>query len=46
MELDVLKLLAGAGDLSTVALVIVLWKFDRRLTKLEWGIEAWQKRQG
>ncbi len=36
MEAEIFKLLSGAGDLSTVLLVFMAWRFDKRLTWLEW----------
>lgn len=28
-------MLSAGGDLATIALVIVMWKFDRRLLRIE-----------
>lgn len=35
MELELLKVLGAGGDVATVALVIFLWRYDRRLLKIE-----------
>jgi len=38
MDASILKLLAASGDTASIVLVWVMWKFDRRLLKLEFGI--------
>ena len=35
MELSILDLLAAGGNLSMMALVLIMWKFDRRLVVIE-----------
>lgn len=35
IEEILLKALGAGGDLATVALLVVMWRFDRRLLKLE-----------
>lgn len=39
---ELLKYLAAGGNLSMMALVVFMWRFDRRLVKIETklGIEA------
>lgn len=39
MEADILKLLDAGGNLATIGLLLVMWKFDRRLVKIETVIE-------
>ena len=40
MELKLLEMLSAGGDLATIALVFIMWKFDRRLLKIELKHEA------
>lgn len=35
METELFKLLSAGGDVATVALLVLLWRFDRRLFKIE-----------
>lgn len=35
MELGLLQALSAGGDLATIALVVILWKLDRRVLVLE-----------
>ncbi len=35
MEVELLNFLAGAGDVGIWVLIVVVWKFDRRLFQLE-----------
>jgi hypothetical protein len=35
MELEFFKVLGAGGDLATIAVFFALWKFDRRLFRLE-----------
>lgn len=37
--MDLLKLLSAGGDVSTMVLVLMAWRFDRRLLV----IEEWRK---
>lgn len=33
--MSLVELLAAGGDLATIAVFVMLWKFDRRILKLE-----------
>lgn len=33
--MDLLQALAAGGDIATMALVAVLWRFDRRILRIE-----------
>ncbi len=35
IEASLLKLLSAGGDLAVIALLVVMWRFDRRLLRLE-----------
>jgi len=35
-----IEVLAAGGDVSTMLLLFVAWKFDKRLSHLEWQIKA------
>jgi hypothetical protein len=35
LEIAIRDVLSGMGDLAAVALVFVMWKFDRRLVRME-----------
>jgi hypothetical protein len=35
MEIPLLEYLAAGGDLATLALIYIFWKFDRRLLRIE-----------
>lgn len=35
MEIELFKLLGAGGDLATLALAGLLWRFDRRLFRVE-----------
>lgn len=35
LDSGILSMLSAGGDLATIALVIVMWKFDRRLLRIE-----------
>ena len=39
MEAEIFKVLSAGGDLSTIAIVVFLFKLDKRVLKLEWGSE-------
>ncbi|GFZ83858.1 hypothetical protein GCM10011403_29310 [Pseudohongiella nitratireducens] len=36
MEAELFKLLAGAGDVATVAILLMFWRIDKRVSRLEW----------
>lgn len=36
MEAEIFKLLSVGGDVSTMLLVAIFWKLDKRITRLEW----------
>ena len=38
-ELGVFKYLAAGGDVATMALLYVIWRFDRRLLTLEFSVD-------
>lgn len=40
MDLSVLDLLAAGGNLSMMALLYVMWRFDRRLVVIETELKA------
>lgn len=31
------EMLAAGGDMATIGIVLILWKIDKRVTKLEWA---------
>ena len=35
MELKLIEFLGAGGDLATIALLFIMWRFDRRLYALE-----------
>ncbi|WP_256359943.1 hypothetical protein [Thalassospira sp. TSL5-1] len=35
MDLPIAEILQGGGNLASIALVLIMWRFDRRLLKLE-----------
>jgi len=35
MEIKIFEILNAGGNLATMALLYVMWKFDRRLLKIE-----------
>lgn len=35
MEIKLIEMLAAGGDLATMALLFVMWRFDRRLLAIE-----------
>ncbi len=39
MESELLSLLSAGGDVGTLVLVALAWKFDKRVSKLEWENE-------
>ncbi len=41
MELEILKFLSAGGDLAMIALAAFLWRFDRRLYRVE--LHLWPK---
>lgn len=43
--IEVLELLAAGGDLATMALVYIMWRFDRRLLVIELKIAERTVRQ-
>lgn len=38
MEFELFRMLAGASDVATVALVYLMWKLDKRLSRVEWEV--------
>ena len=41
---DLARIVAVAGDGATLALVLILWRFDRRILRIELTIEQVLKR--
>ncbi len=41
--IDLLQLLSGAGDLAIIGVLAMLWRFDRRLVRLETLLNAKSK---
>lgn len=39
MESELLSLLSAGGDVGTLVLVALAWKFDKRVSRLEWENE-------
>lgn len=39
MELKIIEMLSAGGDIATIALFFLMWKFDRRLLKIETKME-------
>ncbi len=39
MESELFSLLAAGGDVGTLVLVALAWKFDKRVSRLEWEHE-------
>ena len=33
------EMLAAGGDAATIGIVLILWKLDKRVTRLEWAGE-------
>ncbi|MFQ5510092.1 MAG: hypothetical protein ACE5FN_12280 [Leptospirillia bacterium] len=38
VEVSLLKALSAGGDLATIALLAIMWRFDRRLLRIEWAV--------
>jgi len=38
IEASFLKALSAGGDLATIALLAIMWRFDRRLLRIEWAV--------
>jgi len=38
VEASLLKALSAGGDLATIALLVIMWRFDRRLLRIEWAV--------
>lgn len=34
--MEIMEIIAAGGDLSTMVLLYVAWRFDKRVSKLEW----------
>lgn len=45
-EFDLFKLLQGGGDIATIALLWIMWKFDRRLLAVEINLKGVQNNVG
>lgn len=45
MEMELLQVVAAGGDLATVLIFGLLWKMDKRISKVEWHIESNQAEQ-
>lgn len=39
MELKIVEMLGAGGDLATIALFFLMWRFDRRLLMIETKME-------
>lgn len=37
--MEFLQALSAGGDMATIALVVVLWRFDRRILRIETKLE-------
>jgi len=35
---DILQLLSAGGDVATIGLLAIMWRFDRRLLRIEWAV--------
>ncbi|AJQ92252.1 hypothetical protein [Gynuella sunshinyii] len=46
MSIDIFQILGAGGNLSMIGVLLLFWRIDKRVTKLEWVIERWQERQG
>jgi len=44
IEAGFLKSLSAGGDIATIALLAIMWRFDRRLLRIEWAVFG-QKRE-
>lgn len=40
--MEAVELLAAGGDVSTMLLLFVAWKFDKRLSRVEWRLDPEQ----
>lgn len=40
MEAELFKLLSGAGDIATLAIMLMFWRIDKRISRLEWQAES------
>lgn len=45
MEFEVFKLLGAGGNIAIISLVFIMWRFDRRLVKIELTIEQILRRK-
>jgi len=43
MEAEFFKFLGASGDMAMIVAAMIFWKFDKRLTRLEWMVEKWSK---
>lgn len=39
MELQLVQMLSAGGDLATIALFFLMWRFDRRLLMIEFSMK-------
>lgn len=46
MATEILSMLSAGGDIGTMVLVLVLWKFEKRLTLVEWNLATLSKKVG
>lgn len=44
MESELLQMLSAGGDVGILVLVGLAWKFDKRVSKLEWEHEHGEKK--
>jgi len=44
IDSGLLQLLSAGGDVATIALLVIMWRFDRRLLRIEWAVFG-QKRE-
>jgi len=38
VDTGILQLLSAGGDVATIALLAIMWRFDRRLLRIEWAV--------
>jgi len=38
IDAGLLQLLSAGGDVATIALLAIMWRFDRRLLRIEWAV--------
>jgi len=43
IEASFLKALSAGGDIATIALLAIMWRFDRRLLRIEWAVFGQKK---